>query len=128
MQIKLWRQVGYSIDFIYDSLTEEIIFFIRYTIIQVNNSNILMQLDYLMNCQPLNMINVNDIESITSSTSSEHLIRKIFFDSEKNRSLKVMSIINCNKVNIIECNYLTGVVLREEFSFYYNEAKGFIQQ
>lgn len=87
-----------------------------------------MQLDYLMNCQPLNMINVNDIESITSSTSSEHLIRKIFFDSEKNRSLKVMSIINCNKVNIIECNYLTGVVLREEFSFYYNEAKGFIQQ
>lgn len=39
-----------------------------------------------------------------------------------------MSIINHNKVNVNECDYLTGVVIGEEFSFYYNKAKEFIQQ
>ena len=82
VQIKLRRQVSYGIDFIYDTLTEEMKLFVRYTMIQVNNSNTPVQLNYLTNYQPPNMIIVDDIESITSSGSIEHLIGKIFFNLE----------------------------------------------
>ena len=126
VKIKLRRQTGHGLDFIYDPLTEEMKIFVRYTMITVNTDDTPMELNHLMNYTPENMITNEDMESVTSTGSAECLVGKIFFDSENNRSLKVVSIVNVSNVNVIECDYLTGTAIGEVFTFDYGKAKQLI--
>lgn len=45
--------------------------FVRYNMIQVNGNNTPMELNYLINYTPQNIITNEDIESVTSTGSTE---------------------------------------------------------
>ena len=63
MQIKLKRQVGNGIDFIYDPQVQEMKLFIRYAFLEVNDNDILINLNYL-----INSIHASRISETTSNT------------------------------------------------------------
>ena len=69
----------------------------------------------------------NDNASIASILKDD-IIRKIFFDSENNKLLKVVSVVNSNSIKVIKCNYISQQVIGEEFMFDYNKAKEYINQ
>ena len=69
----------------------------------------------------------NDVASV-ASISNNDIIGKIFFDCEKNKLLKVVSVVNSNSIKVIECDYISEQVIREEFIFDYNKAKEYINQ
>ena len=99
IKIKVRRQKGHGLDLVYDRKTEEIKLFVRYTFLQVNNEETLMDLTHLMNYE----VPENDNVSV-ASISNNDIIGKIFFDCEKNKLLKVVSVVNSNSIKVIECD------------------------
>ena len=123
MQIKLKRQVGNGIDFIYDLQAQEMKLLMRYTFLEVNDNDISINLNYLINSIP-----ALRISETTSNTGQDSIIDETFFDNETKCSYKIISILDESTLEVLECDFMTGETLGEKMNYDRSKAMLLIEE